>query len=201
MRIMGLAALIALCAPVITVVMITVHEIGHTVVARLLGDGRATFILVGNSCIGCNLYDSARQSPWGNVAVNLGGLLFTAALTLAAVAVLGWHRRPRWLPRWLACEIIAICFLGDFIMQIVQALQQLPVPAREPLGWGIGYTDLDAAVSFGSQATGLSHGVVATIGMTVAVLYTAALIALFARAWRRSSAASKVLVNGAGGGG
>lgn len=59
---------------------------------------------------------------------------------------------------------MVICYAGDSVWQIVQALQQLPVPAREPVGWGAGYTDLVAAVSFCSQATGRSHGTVASIG-------------------------------------
>src|ERR1700680_4290670 len=83
-RLGAVVFLVVLCAPVVTVVMVVTHEVGHTVVARLLGDGRATFVLYGHGCIGCNLYDSARLTPWGNVAVSLGGVLFTALLTVAA---------------------------------------------------------------------------------------------------------------------
>jgi hypothetical protein len=139
------------------------------------GDTRARFLLYGHGCIGCNLYDSARLTPWGNVAVSLGGVLFTALLTVAAVLVLAWRGRPAWLPRWLLAEVIVICYGGDLVWQFVQAVQQLPVPAREPLGWGLGYTDLSAATSFGSQATGWSHETVAAIGVTAAALYTVAL--------------------------
>jgi hypothetical protein len=172
-----LALVVFICLPVITFVMIIVHEVGHTVVARVLGDGRATFILYSGHCIGCNLYDSQRLSPMANVAVSLGGVLFTALATVAALGTLCWSRRPPWLPRWLLIEVAAVCFVGDFLWQIVQAAL-LPVPAREPVGWGLGYTDLNAAVSFFSQATGLSHAATATIGITLAVLYTAAVAAL-----------------------
>jgi hypothetical protein len=179
--------LVLVCAPVVTVVMVITHEVGHTVVARLLGESQATFRLVGHDCYGCNLYNSAQLSPWGNVAVSLGGVWGTMFLTVVAVGVLAWRRRPRWLPRWLLAEVIVICFAGDLVWQFVQALQQLPVPAREPVGWGLGYTDLDAATSFGSQATGWSHGTVAAIGFSVAALYSVALAVAVRWAWRRGT--------------
>jgi hypothetical protein len=186
-RALLVTCLVVVCLPVVTVLMILTHEIGHTVVARLLGDGRATFVLYGRACIGCNLYDSQRLTPWGNVAVSLGGVWGTMLLTVVTVAGLGWTGRPRWVPRWLLAEVIVICFAGDLAWQFVQAVQQLPVPVREPVGWGVGYTDLDAATSFASQATGLSHQVVAVIGISVAVLYAVGLAAAVRRSWRRSS--------------
>jgi hypothetical protein len=115
----AVVCLVVLCAPVVTVVMVVAHEVGHTVVARVLGDGRATFVLYSHDCIGCNLYDSARLSPWGNVAVSLGGVLFTALLTVAAVAMLAWRGRPGWLPRWLLAEVMVICYGGDMVWQFV----------------------------------------------------------------------------------
>jgi Peptidase M50B-like len=181
--------LAVLCVPVVTVLMVLTHEIGHTAVARLLGDGRATFRIYGHDCVGCNLYDSQRLTPWGNVAVSLGGVWGTMLLTIVAVAVLAWRGRPRWVPRWLLAEIIVICFGGDLVWQFVQAVQQLPVPAREPVGWGLGYTDLDAATSFGSQATGWSHQTIAVIGFSAAALYTITLAIAVRWAWRRASCA------------
>ena len=188
-RLGAVVGLVVLGVPVVTVVMVITHEVGHTVVARLLGDTRARFLLYGHGCIGCNLYDSARLTPWGNVAVSLGGVLFTALLTVAAVLVLAWRGRPAWLPRWLLAEVIVICYGGDLVWQFVQAVQQLPVPAREPLGWGLGYTDLSAATSFGSQATGWSHETVAAIGVTAAALYTVALAVAIGWARRRGARA------------
>ena len=96
-------------------------------------------------------------------AVSVGGVAFTMLLTVAAVAVLGWGRRPRWVPRWLLLE----GFGGDLVWQFVQAIQQLPVPEREPLGHVLGYTDFSAATSFGSQATGWSHDAVAAAVLAV----------------------------------
>jgi hypothetical protein len=178
-----LVLLVILCVPVVTFVMIIVHEVGHTVVARMLGDGRATFTLYSSHCIGCNLYDSQRLSPLANVAVSLGGVLFTGLVTVAALGTACSRRRPSWLPRWLLIELAAVCFVGDFLWQIVQAAL-LPVPVREPVGWGLGYTDLNAAVSFFSQATGWSHAAAAALGIALAVLYTAAVVTLANRARR-----------------
>jgi hypothetical protein len=180
-----LTCVIVLAAPVVTALMVLTHEIGHTVVARLLGDGRATFRIYGHDCIGCNLYDSQRLSPWGNVAVSLGGLWGTMLLTVLAVTALAW-RRPRWLPRWLLLEVVVICFAGDFIWQFVQAAE-IPVPAREPVGWGLGYTDLNAATSFASQACGWSHGAVAAVGISFGCAYSLALVLVLRWAWRRSA--------------
>lgn len=182
--------LAVLCVPFVTILMVVTHEIGHTVVARLLGDGRATFTVYSPGCIGCNLYDSQRLTPWGNVAVSLGGVWGTMLLSTVAVAVLAWRGRPRSVPRWLLAEVIVICFAGDLVWQFVQAVQQLPVPAREPVGWGLGYTDFDAATSFGSQATGWSHHTVAVIGFSTAALYTIALAIALRWAWRRPSRVS-----------
>ncbi len=132
-----LVLLASVCVPVITFVMIIVREVGHTAVARMLGDGRATFILYSSHCIGCNLYDSQRLSPLANVAVSLGGVLFTGLVTVAALGTACSRWRPSWLPRWLLIELAAVCFVGDFRWQIVQAAL-LPVPAREPVGWDSG---------------------------------------------------------------
>jgi hypothetical protein len=181
---------VIVCVPVITAAMIIVHEIGHTAVARALGDGRATFVLYSRHCIGCNLYDSQRLSPLANVAVSLGGVLFTALATVAALIILGWRGRPSWLPRWLLVEVAAICFVGDFLFQIAQAAR-LPVPAREPVGWGLGYTDLNAAVSFFSQETGWSHAIAASIGIGAGLLYAAGVAFLAYRAGRQSRPARR----------
>jgi hypothetical protein len=186
-RAMMLACLVILAAPVVTAIMVLTHEIGHTVVARALGDGRATFRIYGHDCIGCNLYDSQRLSPWGNVAVSLGGLWGTMLLTVLGVIALAWRRRPRWLPRWLLIEVIVICFAGDFIWQFVQAAE-IPVPAREPVGWGLGYTDLNAATSFASQASGWSHDAVAAVGIAFGCAYSLVLAVVVRWAWLRSTA-------------
>ncbi len=182
-----LTCCVVLAVPVVTAIMVLTHEVGHTVVARLLGDGRATFRIYGHDCIGCNLYDSQRLSPWSNVAVSLGGLWGTMLLTVLGVIALAWRRRPRWLPRWLLFEVIVICFAGDFVWQFIQAAE-IPVPAREPVGWGLGYTDLNAATSFASQASGWSHDAVAAVGIAFGCAYSLALMLALRWASRRGAA-------------
>ena len=82
-RLLTKGVLYVLAGLVALFVMINVHEIGHTVLARLLGDSRATYALYrlhpdGRlACIGCNVYHEEALSWAGNVAVALGGVLFT----------------------------------------------------------------------------------------------------------------------------
>ena len=122
-------------------------------------------------------------------AVRAPPVAATIALTGAAVAALAWRGRPRWLPAWLLLEAMFICFAGDLVWQFVQAVQARPVPVREPVGWGLGYVDFDAAVSFGSQATGWSHAAVAVVGAAAAAIYAGVLAAVMRRAWRRGGRA------------
>jgi hypothetical protein len=112
------------------------------------------------------------------VAVSLGGVLFTALLTVAALAP-----SAGWLPRWLLAEVIVICYGGDLVWQFVQAVQ-LPVPAREPVGWGPGLCGSEC----GHVVRVPGHGVVAATGFGAAALYTVAMMA--ARwAWRPAARA------------
>ncbi len=74
------------------IVMVNVHEVGHTVFARLLGDDSAHYVLYEaqgrSTCLGCNLYDSSRLGDVANVLVNFGGVVFTQLLSwIAIVAV------------------------------------------------------------------------------------------------------------------
>jgi hypothetical protein len=75
------------------------------------------------------------------VAVSLGGVLFTALLGVAAIAVLAWRGRPRQVPRWLLLDVVLICYVGDFAWQIIQAQsgplagpQQVRHPPERRLG-------------------------------------------------------------------
>ena len=54
--------------------------------------------------------------------MSLGGVLFTALLGGLAVAALAWRRGQRRWVRWLLVEIVVICYAGDLVWQIVQAL-------------------------------------------------------------------------------
>ena len=177
--------LAVLCVPPLVVLMIIWHEIGHTVVAWLMGDWRATFVLyrrtASSTCIGCNLYDSQRLGPLANVAVNLGGVLFTAMLTWLAILLLHAQGSWRTLPRWLLVELAVIPWAGDLVWQVVQSLL-LGVPPAEPVGWGIGYTDFSAAGSFFAQATGWPRPLVEVIGIGCAVAYSLLTVVAFLRA-------------------
>jgi len=181
-------------APVITILMIICHEVGHTLVAWAMGDHGAYFIIYErtpqDSCIGCNLYNSKLLSPIANVAVSLGGVLATAFVGLAAALTVGWARRPRWIPRWLLIEIVTITWLGDLVWQWVQALMQLPIPVREPVGLDLGYTDFIAAVSFASQATSWPHWLFVFLGFLISGLWSFFLWRCVIRSCRRPSRCS-----------
>ncbi len=175
--------------PVLALGMIVWHEIGHTLVAWALGDRTATFVVyqrtATGSCFGCNFYHSELLSPAANAAVNLGGVAATALAGLLATLVMGWHRRPRLLPRWLLLEVVLLTWAGDLLFQILQAATA-PIPAREPVGWGVGYVDLAAAVSFASQASGWPHVVFVIAGAAIAVSWSVVLGWLTWRSWLRS---------------
>jgi hypothetical protein len=187
----GLTVLaVVIAAPLIAVAMIVVHEIGHTLGAWVMGDGHAYFIVYRravapngsvDTCVGCNMYDSAHMGPLANTFVSLAGVGATAALTWVAILLLRADRSP--LPRWLLVEVALICWLGDAIWQVVQALP-LGVPAREPVGVGLGYTDFSAAGSFFAQATGWSRGLVEALGLGAAAIYVAVTLAAVV-AWGR----------------
>ena len=92
-------------------VMVNVHEIGHTTVARLLGDDSAHYVLYqvqGQSgCLGCNLYDSSRLGDLANVFVNLGGVIFTQLLCWIA------RSRAPHFPQKLNATGISVAHFGQ----------------------------------------------------------------------------------------
>ncbi len=61
----GLIILVSI--PLAFLCMLNLHEIGHTVFARLSGDGEAVYYLYqrfpnGGFCMGCNIYDESKLS-------------------------------------------------------------------------------------------------------------------------------------------
>lgn len=175
--------------PVLTVVMICSHEIGHTVMAWLLGDRSARFVLIGSvrgsTCLGCNQWNSAALSSGANALVTLGGVLATALLTWVALWLLA--RRPRAvggrLSRLLFWEVVALCLLGDTVWQVVEGLG-VAVPTREPVGDGLQYVDLPAFVSFLGEATGWSHRAIEAAGLLLVTVYVAAVVVAVVRITR-----------------
>ena len=157
-------------------VMVNVHELGHTVFARLLGDDSAHYVLYqpggSGACMGCNLYDSSRIGDLGNVLVNLGGVIFTQLLCCAAILLLASQTV---LKQWMLLTVIGITWLGDAILQLVQGLQ-VNIPEQLARGPESTYTDYGAVVWFlrdqtGAAASDLKEAMVlATVGYTALLL-------------------------------
>ena len=137
-------------------VMVNAHEIGHTVFARLLGDDSAHYALYQaqgrSACMGCNLYDSSRLGDVANVLVNFGGVVFTQLICWIAILLLAGGERAV-VKRWMLLSAIAITWLGDVILQLVQGLQA-DIPAALPRGPESTYTDYQAIVWFIRNQTG-----------------------------------------------
>lgn len=184
----GMTAIAVL--PALALGMIVLHEIGHTMVAWAFGDQQATFVIYqrsdASSCFGCNLYHSNHLSSAANAVVNLGGVGATGLAGLAAAVLMRVRRRPRVLPRWLLLEIVVLTWAGDLVFQVIQAATT-NIPAREPVGWGIGYVDFDAAVSFASQATAWPHLALVTTGLATVVAWTLVLGVITWRSWISSA--------------
>jgi hypothetical protein len=141
---------------VFLLLMVNVHEVGHTVFARLLGDGSAHYVLYQeqgkSTCMGCNLYDSSRLGNLANVLVNLGGVIFTQLLCWAAILLLADGERTA-LRRWMLLTAIVITWSGDVILQLVQGLQA-NVPQNLPRGPESTYTDYLGVMWFVRNQTG-----------------------------------------------
>jgi hypothetical protein len=141
-----------------TLFMVNFHEIGHTLVARAVGDPSAHYVLVQatktSSCLGCNLYDSASLGDVANIVVNFGGVLFTQLLCWTAIVLMAVGNR-RIFPSWVLWTVIVITWLGDLVFQLVQGLTAA-VPASLPRGPNMSYTDFTAIAWFARHATGIS---------------------------------------------
>lgn len=102
-------------------IMLNIHEIGHTIFARLLGDPQARYVLYQpGECIGCNLYDESKLSPWGNVLNSAAGLIVTQLVALGLV----WlsRRRSRNPLARSALGTALVIFLLDVPVQVLQGL-------------------------------------------------------------------------------
>jgi hypothetical protein len=173
--------LIILLIPVYILSFVVVHEVGHTVLARLLGDPESVFYLVQidpggeGACLGCNIYDHTLLSPPGNFVVSLGGLLFTQATALIALFVM--LRFPiRTLPRRLLAPIaLGFAFL-DVPVQVIQGL----LYNIERHTWPTNVDLMDAMLLI-SQATGGPQALLKIILAVLAVAY----LYFFWRAYRR----------------
>jgi hypothetical protein len=137
-------------------VMVNVHEVGHTIFARLLGDDSAHYVLYqaqgSTTCMGCNLYDSSRLGDVANILVNFGGVIFTQLLCWIAILLLAGGEGAV-LRRWMLRTAIVITWSGDVVLQLVQGLTA-DVPQVLPRGPESTYTDYQAVVWFIRDLTG-----------------------------------------------
>ena len=158
--------------------MVNVHEVGHTVFARLLGDDSAHYVLYQtqgrNTCMGCNLYDSSRMGDAANTLVNFGGVIFTQLLCWIAILLLAVGERAMVRP-WMLLSVIAITWSGDVILQLVQGLVAT-VPALLPLGPERTYTDYQAVLWFVRDDTGIPASVLKAVLLLATIAYSVLLL-------------------------
>jgi hypothetical protein len=120
-------------------VFVNLHEIGHTVLARLLGDPQSVYYLVqiqgDHQCFGCNIYDP-HKLVWGaNLAVTAAGVIFSQASAIGLIVL--WRKaKPAWLRQALLTSVIV--FLFDFPLQVFQAF-------RPDVAYQTDYTNVDLA--------------------------------------------------------
>ena len=104
---------------------VVMHELGHTILARILGDPASTFYLVkldqSSTCLGCNIYDQSKLSWGANLLVSLGGLLATQLVAFTLLLFSRYGRAGPRLRRWLGATGLAYVFL-DVVVQGVQGL-------------------------------------------------------------------------------
>ena len=117
--------LIVLLIPVFLIAFTVIHELGHTILARLLGDPGSVFYLAKiekhSTCLGCNIYDPAKLSWGANLIVSLGGLLATQLVALTALFLLRLRKNNP-----LSLRILSFVALGFAFLDVpVQAIQGL----------------------------------------------------------------------------
>ncbi len=160
--------------------MVNLHEIGHTLAARLFGDRQAVYYLYksfpnGRVCFGCNIYDEKKLSTLGNVLVTVAGLLVTQffvvdLLFLRKIAPL----KP--LMRRLVNVFILVLLL-DLPVQLIQGLAA-PTQTQTSLTW-VDLADFNYLVS---SPLDVSTSVI-KIGLALAAgLYLYGLYATFVKA-------------------
>lgn len=117
--------LIILLIPVFLVTFTVIHELGHTILARLLGDPNSVFYLAkieeNSACLGCNIYDPDKLSWGGNLVVSLGGLLATQLVALSALFIVQSRPTNRLWHRILSTIAVGFAFL-DVPVQVIQGL-------------------------------------------------------------------------------
>lgn len=125
MRRIAVIFLVILLIPVFLVTFTVIHEMGHTILARVLGDPNSVFYLARieehSACLGCNIYDASKLSWGGNLVVSLGGLIATQLAALTALFLLRSRLENRFLRRILTSFALGFAFL-DVPVQVIQGL-------------------------------------------------------------------------------
>jgi hypothetical protein len=174
-------ARIIVLVPIYLVSFVVVHEVGHTVLARLLGDPESVFYLVqinredGGTCLGCNIYDPSKLSPLGNFVVSLGGLGFTQALALGALFLIHQKAIRSPLRRLLAALALSFAFL-DVPVQVIQGL----LYDLEQHTWPTNVDLMDAMLLI-QEATGASQLPLKAILGFLALAYLSAFVLIYRR--------------------
>lgn len=107
------------------VIALNLHELGHTIVARLSGDQTAVYFLYhreanGGLCIGCNIYNEQRLTYAGNLAVTVAGVLTTQAIAVCCV-LFSRRQTPKSTAKRISLLITA-AFLIDAPWQVFAAI-------------------------------------------------------------------------------
>jgi hypothetical protein len=114
-----------LLVPVFLVVFTIIHELGHTILARLLGDPNSIFYLVrikaDSACFGCNIYDQSKLSWGANLVVSLGGLLATQLTAIFCLYLLRLRNLNLLWQRIISAIALGFAFL-DVPVQVIQGL-------------------------------------------------------------------------------
>ncbi len=125
MRKLLLGILIVVLFPFYSALFITIHELGHVAVMRLLGDDDAWFYLIrvdgNNRCLGCTTSGPQEVSWAGDVAIRLGGLLATQGIALTALLLLSLRPRRKWMVTILSVVALTFAFF-DILAQVPQGL-------------------------------------------------------------------------------
>ncbi len=125
MRSFLITLLILVLFPFYSALFITIHEMGHVAVMRLLGDDDAWFYLVkvdeDGQCLGCTTDSQIDYSWGGDLVLSLGGLIATQTIAISALLLLSLRPRKRWVVTFLS--VIALTFSTfDLLAQVPQGL-------------------------------------------------------------------------------
>ncbi len=179
MRKAAVIILAILLVPVFLIASTVVHEVGHTVLARMLGDPASVFYLAKidehGTCLGCNIYDSAKLSWGGNLVVSLGGLLATQLVAVAALLLLQLRIERRPFQNILRIIALGFAFL-DVAVQVIQGL--LYNLSRETWQTGVDLVDVMLLLQ---AKTGASQLLLKGLLLAATIAYLSGFVWLYRR--------------------